>query len=223
MAINVSKKIVSIEVVTDVEQEKAGSNELAEIVHMHEKLERPSRLIGETYKIKSPLQEHAMYITINDIILNEGTESEFRRPFEIFLNAKAMQDFQWTVALTRVISAVFRKGGDITFLVEELHSVFDPRGGYFQKGGKYIPSLVSEIGDAIEAHLKLIGMIEDEVLDEVQQAYIDEKRAKYMVKTDSNENQYPAHATLCAKCNTKALIRDGGCKFCLSCDFSKCE
>ena len=101
----------------------------AKVIRMHEKLERPEVLIGSTYKIKTPISDHAMYVTINDIVLNEGTEYEQRRPFEIFINSKNLDHFQWIVALTRIISAVFRKGGDVTFLVDELKAVFDPRGG----------------------------------------------------------------------------------------------
>jgi len=108
---------------------------MAEVIQMHERLERPEVLIGSTYKIKSPLVEHAMYVTINDIVLNHGTENEQRRPFEVFINSKSMDHFQWIVALTRIMSAVFRKGGDVTFLVEEMKAVFDPRGGYFKAGG----------------------------------------------------------------------------------------
>jgi hypothetical protein len=111
----------------------------AEVIQMHEKVERPEVLIGATYKIRSPLVEHAMYVTINDIVLNQGTEYELRRPFEIFINSKNMDHFQWIVALTRIMSAVFRKGGDVTFIVEELKAVFDPRGGYFKAGGVYMP------------------------------------------------------------------------------------
>ncbi len=107
---------------------------------MHESVERPETLVGSTYKIKSPLFEHALYVTINDIVLNAGTQHELRRPFEIFINSKNMDHFQWIVALTRIMSAVFRKGGDVTFLVEELKAVFDPRGGYFKAGGVYMPS-----------------------------------------------------------------------------------
>ncbi len=119
---------------------------MAEVIQMHESLERPETLVGSTFKIKSPLFEHALYITINDIILNAGTPNEQRRPFEIFINSKNMDHFQWIVALTRVLSAVFRKGGDITFIAEEMKAVFDPRGGYFKAGGVYMPSIVAEIG-----------------------------------------------------------------------------
>ena len=112
---------------------------MAEVIQMHEKVERPDALVGATYKIKSPLFEHALYVTINDIVLNQDTEHELRRPFEIFINSKNMDHFQWIVALTRIMSAVFRKGGDVTFLVEELKAVFDPRGGYFKAGGVYMP------------------------------------------------------------------------------------
>ena len=127
------------------------------VVWMHEKLERPEVLIGSPYKIKTPVSDHAMYLTINDIMLNEGTEHEHRRPFEIFINSKNLDHFQWIVALTRIISAVFRKGGDVAFLTEELKAVFDPRGGYWQPGGKFMPSIVAEIGYVVERHLQTIG------------------------------------------------------------------
>ena len=131
----------------------------ADVIQMHEQLERPEQLAGSTYKIKTPLSDHALYVTINDIVLNPGTEHELRRPFEIFINSKNMEHFQWIVALTRIISAVFRKGGDVAFLVEELHSVFDPGGGYLKRGGRHVPSLVAEIGTVIEDHLIKIGLV----------------------------------------------------------------
>ena len=151
----------------------------ADIIHMHEKIERPEALVESTYKIKSPLVEHAMYVTINDIVLNQGTEHELRRPFEMFINSKNMDHFQWIVALTRIMSAVFRKGGDVTFLVDEMKAVFDPRGGYFKAGGVYMPSIVAEIGSVVEEHLKSIGMIVDPELSDAQRALIAEKRSAY--------------------------------------------
>ena len=152
---------------------------VAEVIQMHEKVERPDTLIGATYKIKSPLFEHALYVTINDIVLNAGTEYELCRPFEIFINSKNMDHFQWIVALTRIMSAVFRKGGDVTFLVEELKAVFDPRGGYFKAGGVYMPSIVAELGNIIETHLKMIGLLHDPELSDSQRKLIAEKRAAY--------------------------------------------
>ena len=138
MTIRIERKIVGYKV-GDSDDEAAAAAVPASavaveesednVVQLHEKLERPEMLIGSTYKVKTPLSEHALYVTINDIILNHGTHNELRRPFEIFINSKNMDHFQWIVALTRIISAVFRKGGDVTFLVEELRSVFDPRGG----------------------------------------------------------------------------------------------
>lgn len=225
MTIKIDKKITGYEVVKDeTGSSKAGANE-TNVVHMHEKLERPEILIGSTYKIKTPLTEHALYVTINDIVLNPGTPHEKRRPFEIFINSKSMDHFQWIVALTRIISAVFRKGGDATFLVEELRSVFDPRGGYFKKG-KYTPSLVAEIGDAIECHMKMIGMIRVEEPDEERKKFIAEKRATHRErngKIDASDNsEFPAEAQLCSKCSTKAVIKMDGCMTCLNCGDSKC-
>jgi hypothetical protein len=133
--------------------------ESADVIRMHEKLERPEMLIGSTYKVKTPISDHAMYVTINDIVLNMDTEHEKRRPFEIFINSKNLDHYQWIVALTRIISAVFRKGGDVTFLVDELKAVFDPRGGYWQAGGKYMPSIIAELGYIVEKHLISIGLL----------------------------------------------------------------
>ncbi len=238
MSIKIDKKIVSYDLISEDENAESEKSQalkadedkkpLAEIIQMHESVARPEMLLGSTYKLKTPGSDHAMYITINDIILNEGTEHEQRRPFEIFINSKNMDHFQWIVALTRITSAVFRKGGDITFLVEEMRAVFDPQGGYFKKGGKFMPSLVAEIGEAIEDHLKKIGMIVDETMSEHQQAILDEKRAQYESSQQAQGNeqkedgQYPAGASLCKQCLTKAVIVLDGCKTCLSCGDSKC-
>ena len=170
---------------------QAAAPEVSEfkVIQMHEKLERPEILIGATYKIKSPLFEHALYVTINDIVLNAGTEFEMRRPFEIFINSKNMDHFQWIVALTRIMSAVFRKGGDVTFLVEELKAVFDPRGGYFKAGGVYMPSIVAELGNIIETHLTMIGLLKGVELSDAQKALIAEKRAAYERKSAKKNSE----------------------------------
>lgn len=254
MTVKIEKKIVGYsvadarpkkEMVENAELDLEGSATVASqgsdqdvsenVVHMHEKLQRPEMLVGSTYKIKTPLSEHALYVTINDIILNPATEYERRRPFEIFINSKNMDHFQWIVALTRIISAVFRKGGDATFLVEELRSVFDPRGGYFKKGGKYMPSLVAEIGDAIECHMKVIGMIKADEMDDCVRDHLQAKRAEYdsltggsttVVKDEAAEEEisdFPPDAQLCQKCHTKAVIKLDGCMTCLNCGESKCS
>ena len=237
MAVKIDTKIVDYEVAQADAEAPAGNGadapSAAAIEHMHEELQRPERLEGQTYKIKTPLSEHALYVTVNDLILNEGTEHELRRPFEVFINSKNMDHFQWIVALTRIISAVFRKGGDCTFLVEELRSVFDPRGGYFKKGGRFMPSLVAEIGEVLEQHLRSIGMIESEGLDEHQRRYIEEKKAEAIARgdqsgtptaepADSEGDGYPAGAELCGKCHVKAMVVMDGCLTCLNCGDSKC-
>jgi hypothetical protein len=241
MAIEIKKKIIGYDVMDEDKQlqqktaeetavSKTGDTGSAEIIQMHEKLERPEMLLGSTYKVKTPQSEHALYITINDIVLNQGTEHEMRRPYEIFINSKNMDHFQWIVALTRIISAVFRKGGDVTFLVDELRSVFDPRGGYFKKGGKYKPSLVAEIGDAIECHMKMIGMIEDSEIDQRQREMLEAKRREYesihvngQAQGEKSEGEFPPNAQLCMKCHTSAVISMDGCMTCLNCGDSKCS
>ncbi len=229
MPIKIDKKIVAYSIVnTENELSKSKSSSTPSVQHMHESVARPETLAGGTYKVKTPLSDHALYITINDIVLNPGTEYEVRRPFEIFINSKAMEHFQWIVALTRIISAVFRKGGDVTFLVEEMRSVFDPKGGYFKRGGRYMPSLVAEIGDVIESHMRSIGLLKEEVLDEYQRNMIIEQRNKYesgraIEIQDDSMDSFPPGTTLCSKCHTKAVIVMDGCLTCLNCSDSKCS
>lgn len=179
---------------------------------MHEVLKRPEVLEGKTYKIKPPTENHALYITINNIVINAGTEHEKLMPFEIFAISKSMESFQWIVALTLVITAIFRKGGDVAFLVHELKPIFDPKGGYFRKGGKFMPSVVAEIGHIIEQHLIEIGAMQGKKLDAAQAKYVANKLA------DSQQNK----GALCAKCGDNSVVILDGCATCVSCGESKC-
>jgi hypothetical protein len=197
------------------------------VVRMHEKLERPEMLRGSTYKVKTPVSDHAMYVTINDIVLNYGTEHEASRPFEIFINSKNLDHYQWIVALTRIMSAVFRKGGDVTFLVDELKAVFDPRGGYWQPGGQFMPSIIAELGHIIEKHLQFIGMLPANMLDENQRKLIEQKRKEFEEQKRQqdafSQAQFPEGAQLCGRCSTAAVVMMDGCMTCLSCGDSKCS
>ncbi len=232
MTVKISNKIVGYRVKkadTDAPAEQqAPAKPETKLQQMNEHIERPDFLVGTTYKIKPPVAEHAMYITINDILLNEGTDHESRQPYEVFINSKSMEHFQWVIALTRVISAVFRKGGDLTFLVEELRSVYDPNGGYFKKGGVFMPSLVAEIGAVIEKHLKAVGLMESEEMSETTKRILAEKRAEFEANNttatnDDKAGDFPPNATMCGKCSTKAVIVMDGCATCLSCGDSKCS
>ncbi len=191
-----------------------------------ERVQRPDVLVGSTYKIKTPVSDHAMYVTINDIILHEGTDRERRRPFEVFINSKNLDHFQWIVALTRIISAVFRKGGDVAFMVDELKAVFDPRGGYWQPGGKFMPSIIAELGYVIEKHLQSIGMMRKPELDPHQKKLIKEKRAEFEARQKQQDafakSHFPDGAQLCNKCSTAAVVMMDGCMTCLNCGESKC-
>ena len=240
MSIKIANKIVGYEVVSEEEDASVKAKprvdpeerQSAQIIRMTERIARPEgmeALEGSTYKIKTPLDDHAMYVTINDMVLNPGTEHEQNRPFEIFINSKNMDHFQWIVALTRLMSAVFRKGGDVTFLAEELQAVFDPKGGYFKPGGKFMPSIIAEIGAVIEHHLQKIGLMEKEELSEQQQLILDQKRAEVEIEAArravavaGSDGEYPASATLCNKCHTKAVVIMDNCATCLSCGYSKC-
>lgn len=175
---------------------------------LSEETERPEALSGTTYKLRSPIYDAALYITINDIVLNVGTQHEHRRPFEIFINSKAMESFQWIVALTRMISAVFRKGGDVTFIVDQLKSVSDPKGGYWKKG-RYINSIVAEIAEVIELHFVSLGLLEIVPVTSIPQEKLKKVDKNTVMRT-------------CPQCQSPTLYRESGCDSCLTCAYSKC-
>ena len=176
------------------------------VVYMTQPLSRPEALPGSTYKVAWPLSEHALYVTINDIVQDGRL-----RPFEIFVNSKNMEHYAWTVALTRMISAVFRRGGDVSFVVEELKAVFDPRGGAWMEG-HYVPSILAALGEVVEQHMIEIGFIQP-------------KTAPASVEAKRQVVNLPGPAAglrQCPKCGQAALIRIENCDQCTSCDYSKC-
>lgn len=179
------------------------------VIYMTKPLDRPEALPGRTYKITWPDSEHAMYITLNDI-LQDGR----LRPFEVFVNSKNTEHYAWTVALTRMISAVFRRGGDVSFVVDELKAVFDPRGGHWM-GGKYVPSLLAAIGGVIEQHLIAIGFMANPN-DEREEAAV-------LALAANAETPKPLSGLRqCPKCGQPGLIKSEGCDTCTSCGYSKC-
>ena len=174
------------------------------VIYMTRPLDRPEALPGRTYKIRWPDSDHAIYITVNDVV-RDGR----RRPFEVFINSKNMEHYAWTVGLTRMISAVFRRGGDVSFVVDELKAVFDPRGGQWMEG-KYVPSLLAAIGEVIERHLIDIGFLPNP--KEEREHYL-ERKAVGMPELSLRQ---------CPKCGQAALIRQEDCDVCTSCGYSKC-
>jgi ribonucleoside-diphosphate reductase alpha chain len=182
------------------------------VVYMTQPLDRPEALPGQTYKLRWPESDHAIYITINDIV-QDGR----RRPFEVFINSKNMEHYAWTVGLTRMISAVFRRGGDVSFVVEELKAVFDPRGGCWMEG-KYVPSLLAAIGEVIERHMIAIGFLPDPA--EERRALITDARRKVVNLADGGGAVQ--HLPRCPKCQSPSLIRQEGCDLCTACGYSRC-
>lgn len=178
----------------------------ADVIYMAEPLDRPQALEGNTYKLKWPDSEHAIYVTVNDVIINDH-----RRPFEVFINSKNMEHFAWTVALTRMISAVFRRGGDVSFVVEELKAVFDPRGGSWVQG-KYIPSILAAIGGVLEQHMIAIGFLEGEGMGLKE----DPKAGQQVVNLNENSGK------ACPSCGQFDMQMVEGCMTCRSCGHSKC-
>ena len=178
----------------------------AEVIYMAEPLDRPQTLEGNTYKLKWPDSEHAIYVTVNDVVINGH-----RRPFEVFINSKNMEHFAWTVALTRMISAVFRRGGDVSFVVEELKAVFDPRGGAWVQG-KYIPSILAAIGGVLEQHMVAIGFLAGEGM-----ALKEDPHANKQVV-----NLGESRGKACPSCGQFDLQMVEGCMTCRSCGHSKC-
>ena len=195
-------------VLSAASEEKSSSDQEVngDIIYMSEPLDRPSTLDGNTYKLKWPDSEHAIYVTINDIIVNDK-----RRPFEVFINSKNMEHFAWTVGLTRMISAVFRRGGDVSFVVDELKAVFDPRGGAWV-GGKYIPSILAAIGGVLEEHMMKIGFIKD----------TDTSLFHKSSEVTKLENLKISQQKSCTSCGQFDLQMIEGCMTCRSCGYSKC-
>lgn len=215
--LKIDKKIVGYKVVTKEEEktEQLKDQLIESFLLMNEDIKRPDVLFGSTYKIKHPMEEHAVYITINDMLLNEGTSKEHRVPYEVFINCKNNEHFQWVLALTRVISAVFRKGGNIKFLVDELKDVTDGKGGYRLKGGLWVKSLVGHIGLTIEEHLKTLGIIDVPKLDQATIDYINSKKEEIKMNDSGT-------GSLCPKCGQMSVIMSGGCNLCTECGDSKC-
>ncbi|MEQ9443960.1 MAG: adenosylcobalamin-dependent ribonucleoside-diphosphate reductase [Rhodospirillaceae bacterium] len=180
-------------------------------------LDRPDAIPGQTYKLKWPESDHAIYITVNDILVQRPDGQPLRRPFEVFINSKNMEHYAWTVALTRMISAVFRRGGDVGFVVEELKAVFDPRGGQWMNG-RYVPSLLAAIGGVIEQHMIEIGFL---VTESGASLNLAEKEPGNVVRLDRPARDPRFRA--CPKCGMYALMRQEGCDSCTSCGFSKCS
>jgi len=204
---SVTGSVLSVSEAEDkVPGEGAIPGESGEVIYMSEPLDRPAELEGATYKLKWPDSNHAIYVTVNDIVLNGH-----RRPFEVFINSKNMEHFAWTVALTRMISAVFRRGGDVSFVVEELKAVFDPRGGAWMNG-RYIPSILAAIGGVLERHMIAIGFLDGEGLG---------------LKTDptaqvSGPETAPPRGPACPACGSYDMRMIEGCLTCAACGYSKC-
>ena len=186
------------------------------VVYMTQPLDRPEALPGSTYKVRWPESDHAIYITVNDVI-QDGR----RRPFEVFINSKNMEHYAWTVGLTRMISAVFRRGGDISFVVEELKAVFDPRGGSWV-GGRYVPSLLAAIGEVIERHLIAIGFMPDPAQERADVEHMVARKVANLADGLGNGDAGGRKLPHCPKCNSPSLIRQEGCDLCASCGYSKC-
>ncbi|MCA0871540.1 adenosylcobalamin-dependent ribonucleoside-diphosphate reductase [Seohaeicola saemankumensis] len=201
---DVTGSVLSVSEQDSVQPSQVATEGGAEVVYMSEPLDRPQSLEGSTYKLKWPDSEHAIYLTINDIIMGGH-----RRPFEVFINSKNMEHFAWTVALTRMISAVFRRGGDVSFVVEELKAVFDPRGGAWVKG-KYIPSILAAIGGVIEQHMISIGFLEGEGMG------LKSDPQAQVVNSDQSRGK------ACPSCGQYDMRMIEGCMTCGSCGHSKC-
>jgi ribonucleoside-diphosphate reductase alpha chain len=220
-----------LEIAKDRDKEKARQPELplgkpaqrpqdifeaGAVVWMTQPLDRPEALPGQTYKVRWPESDHALYITLNDIV-QDGR----RRPFEIFINSKNMEHYAWTVGLTRMISAVFRRGGDVSFVVEELKAVFDPRGGSWVDG-KYVPSLLAAIGDVIERHMINIGFLPDPRREQEELQRMAARKVANLADGLGNGDAGSLRLRHCPKCNSPTLIRQEGCDLCTSCGYSKC-
>ena len=194
----------------------AVPTERAGVVYMAKPLEREAVLSGNTYKLKWPGSDHAIYVTINDIE-RDGR----RRPFEIFINTRNLEHYAWTVALTRMISAVFRRGGDVTFVADELKAVFDPQGGHWVSG-RYVPSLLAAIGEVIESHMIRTGFLQGDKAQLVLGHTESQHEAAAAVGDSRAGVERSAPLKLCPRCSSADYVRREGCWVCHACGFSRC-
>lgn len=215
MVKKIEQKIIGYKVLNE--------NDLTENIEIvHEELKRPNILKGTTYKIKPMGYDSALYMTINDICMNAGTEHEQKYPYEIFLNSKQMESYQWIATMTRLVSAIFRKGGNITFIVDELEQIFDPKGGYWGKEpggtkGKFYNSVVGELGSIIKQHMIEIGLIK------AVKNISEEKKEKVTEKKSSVQSGQIETGVDCPECNEPNMQLMDGCYTCVNgCGFSKC-
>lgn len=215
----IDQKIVAYRVKPKEEEAPPLAPVKTALEKVNECMKRPETLRGITYKLKAPNFENAFYITINDILLNRGTKNEEYQPFELFINSKNMEPFEWVVGLTRMISSNFRKGGNLEYIVEELSQVHSPSGGFWDRG-KYYPSLVARIGAVIDTHLKSLGIIKVEDLTKEVKETI-EKKLEAFTELHGSEGA-KNKMLLCAKCGEKTVILMDGCLCCTSCGDSKC-
>lgn len=204
--IKITQRITGWQVKDKAAQDEQGNQY---IVQEPVTLDRPRVVEGRTYKISPAVTDSAMYITINDIIMDDGT----RRPLELFINTKHVAHQQWITALTRMVSAIFRKPGPYLFVADELKQIFDPQGGYFA-GNKMMPSVVAHVAEVLEEHFEWIGALQKEGLSDAQLEVIAEKKAAAVEKG--------VEMQLCTKCNEKAMLFMDGCWTCTACGDSKC-
>jgi ribonucleoside-diphosphate reductase alpha chain len=193
-----------------------------EVVYIAKPLEREAVLKGYTYKLRWPGSDHSLYITINDIE-RDAAGVPRRRPFEVFINSKNLEHYAWTVALTRMISAIFRRGGDVTFVVEELKAIFDPQGGQWM-AGRYVPSLIAAIGQVIEGHMIRTGFLAPPRLPGEE----DGEERKALVAGEPRgavpqAAQDAGSGRVCPRCSQRSLHRRAGCWECDACGYSKCN
>jgi hypothetical protein len=238
--IEISKKITCVSVVNKENNTANTAEKETQPIERIQETKRPKQLDSRTYKIKASTgYDHAYYISISNVVLNEGTQLKEVRPYEIFINTKDKINVQWVHALTFMMSAIFRKGGEYMFLLDELREVSSPNAGWFgqhTRGGnpRYIESMVSAIADTIAYHVEQtcgVGVKEIELSSEAKDI-IEEKKTEYLKKhtlselsTDRDDDDAGMpNAQDCPKCKVRnAVIKLDGCLTCVSCGDSKCQ
>ena len=232
MAVKIGHKITSFAVVSEedkAKQKAATASVVKEVEFVSERMERPDRLSGETFKVKPNYFDReykAYYVTINYITLNKGEPTEMVRPFEVFIRGGETEHSEWVTTATRLLTSMFRKGGEYEFMLDELKEVTDTKGGYNLGKGRRANSVIAHIAFVIEDYLKEIGAIKTEQVSESQLQYLESKKEEYVKGTGESvdkESGFPENSQVCASCHTKAAILMDGCLTCLSCGHSKCS
>jgi len=179
---------------------------------------RPDIVPGNTHKVKWPTTGDNIYITVTNV---DG------EPLELFIKHQDSSIGEWTDALSRMVTGVMRRGGDLRFIVDQLSKVGSTSGGAFVDG-VYRPSVVAAIAGVVEKEFKSLGVYERAIGMPIGNNKNDEAEptAEALQAKDATERKDEhvsvANGAPCPNCKQPFLRRESGCDSCALCGYLRC-